>query len=53
MKVLLGKELDRRREIACKHLRVEEIGKRLDDFGDHTRKCDRLYVLIWKGRFGR
>ena len=28
-----------------KSLRVEEIGKRLDDCGDHTRKCNRLVLV--------
>jgi hypothetical protein len=32
-------------------LRVEEIGKRLDDWGDYTRKCNRL-VVVWEKSSG-
>lgn len=36
--------IERGKEGKRENLRVEEIGKRLDDGGDHTRRCDRLGV---------
>lgn len=34
-----------------KNLRVEEIGKRLDDWGDYTRECNR-FGLNWERSYG-